>query len=144
MNSDVTAWDVLVSLGYKGISAQYRQTHFTERDPKDHLDLGEAHLFYRMTWKYVDVSLGGGLVTLRGNESHSGSSFSAPVSIHPTERWALIWWPTIGDFNGNRLTDHDVGLHFTHRYYSFQVGYRHIKTGSQKLYGPQAGAAVFF
>lgn len=144
MNSDVTAWDVMALLGYKGIAAQYRHTYFSERDPKDHLALGQAHLFYRMTWTYVDVSLGGGVVTLKGNESHTGGSFSVPVSIHPNNRWALIWRPTVGDLNGNRIVDHDLGLHFTRRYYSLQAGYRHVKTGSQTLHGPQVGAAFYY
>jgi hypothetical protein len=141
MNSGVTAWDGLFQFGYGGFGVQYRHTHLREDEPKDYLDLGQAHLLYRMTWAYADLSIGGGLFTIGGNESHAGASFTFPLSIHPVDRLALLWRPTLSAVDGNRIVDHDFGAQYTHRYFSLGAGYRVIRTENEKLYGPYAGAA---
>lgn len=131
ITSDLQAVDYQLLLGHGLIGAEFRHTHFRERDADSHLDLFQAHLLYRMAVTHrIQWNLGVGGAWLNGQETQSGISFATPLRWWPLEWLGLELQPAWTWFNSVRLNDVDAGLVLRYRRVNVHAGYRWLESNN--------------
>ncbi len=145
VKSDVMAIDGKVEAGYGPYGFQFRRTHFTEDLPKDKLDLDQFHGLIRFSSKgYLEVDVGIGAIILKGDETNLGFSFTLPLKIYPTQWVGLNFIPTWSIINGNAISNYDLLLPFTRRFFSINAGYRWLNSSNESLNGPYLGVSFHY
>ncbi len=151
LQSDITAIDGRVEVGYGPFGISYRGTRFREVErpeegkPSDIMNLHEIYALYRISGtKYFEIDLGLGQATLEGNESHSGPSFTIPVKIHPLSWLGFHVAPAVSGIRGNPIYEMDGSILFTTGLISLRAGYRWLSTENETLNGPYAGFSVHY
>ena len=142
---DITAIDGKVELGYGPFGFQFRRTHFKEKETRDRLDVDQYHGLFRISYKsYFELDFGIGELTLNGNDSNSGFSFTLPIKVQPTGWIGFYFLPAWSILNGNTISDYDISVPFTRRFFSVQIGYRWLKSPHESLDGPYLGGSIHF
>ena len=140
---DVSAWDYRFEGGYGPISAQFRWTSYDEKDPVDNLEVSEYHLMYRMSFSsQMEVDIGIGGMTVRGENENHGFSIAIPVLYHPSDYFGFEFRPVWSSVNETDIQDFDFSVLIGWRYVSFKAGYRWVRSPNVSLDGPQIGAAI--
>lgn len=145
VRSDVTALDLRAEAGYGPLALEARKTRYTEKTPRDHMTLSRVHLLYRMSFsRHVEVGMGAGVLTLEGNERHSGVSFTLPVQVHALGPFGIHYRPVWGGIAGAPMDDYTLGASYGGPYFSLSAGYRWVNAGEESLDGPCAGLSLHF
>jgi len=140
---DVSAMDYRGELGAAFIGFQARTTLYDENSSGDDLKITQLHGLYRMSFgKQVEVDLGFGSLTIRGEQKETGFSMTTPVLIHPNDHLGIEWRPVWSTIKENRITDNDLSVTTGWRYVSFRIGYRWVTSDTVSLNGPQAGLSL--
>ncbi len=143
VETDVTAWDYLMIVGYGALGFQVRYTVYSEKEPADKLRFAEYHALYRMSLgNHVEVDLGAGAIVLKGAQENSGFSVTAPVFYHPSDHYGFEFRPVWSSVNENSVQDFDVAALFGSRYASIRVGYRWVMSPHKSLDGPEIGVSL--
>jgi hypothetical protein len=137
--ADTGATDVRAEAGYGPLAAHYNFTRYREGAPDDRLDLVRVLGLYRMSLgSQVEVDLGLGSLTLRGDSTNSRFLCSLPVLVHPGGHWGIEFRPAWAE----RVSDYDLALLLTWRAASFKAGYRWVNSPHESLAGPYAGLSL--
>lgn len=143
VDEGISALDFRGELGYGPLALQGRYTRFKEEGESTDLDLGSAHILYRMSFmQKLGIDFGLGRLYLEGEERHSAASFTMPVHFHPTPNLGIEYRPVWATMEGNEISDHDLSLHVGLPHVSLRGGYRWVKSGGETLDGPQVGLAL--
>ena len=143
VETDVTARDYLIIVGYGAVGFQVRSTVYEEKEPPDKLRLAEYHALYRMSLgNHVEIDLGAGAMVLKGIQENSGFSVTVPVLIHPSDHYGFEFRPVWSSINENDIQDFDVAVLFGWRYVSVKAGYRWVRSPHQSLDGPEMGVSL--
>lgn len=152
LQSNLSAIDGMVELGYGPLAISYRGTHFRETDlpdevtnSSDAMNLHEVLALYRVSGTpYFEIDWGLGMVRLEGNDTHSGVAFSMPVKIQPESWLGFNIVPTVNSMDGNALYDIDGSILLTKGFISLRAGYRWLYTEYETLKGPYSGLSLHF
>jgi len=145
VESDVDAFDWRVEGGYGPLALEYRRTHYNEEDPSDELDVTQVFGLLRLWFGgEVEVDVGLGTVSIKGEEDNSAMAFTLPISYRPVEWCGVEFRPVWATLNGNETRDYDVGLSLGARYVCLRGGYRWMQSGAASLNGPYVGVSVQF
>ena len=140
VDSDLYSINNRVEIGFGPFGFQYKELRYFEKEPKDQLKIYQFNYLHRMSdGKFIRVDLGLGSLTLEGNEKNTGFSLLAPIYVFLPKRWSLFLRPNWGWIHTNTLQDYKLGFLFSQDYYSFQAGYRFVKSGEETLNGPFCG-----
>ena len=143
VESDVDAWDLRGEVGYGPFALQARATHYDEDQPRDDLDLVQAHALLRSSFfDMLEVDLGVGGLVVSGADDASGFSGTVPVLFHPWNVLGLEFRPAWAAVNDNFVGDYDLSLLAGWRFVSLRAGYRWTESGSSSLNGPIFGLAA--
>ncbi len=143
VESDVTAWDYRLEVGYGPLGFQARRTLYDERSPVASLEALQYHALYRMSFgSDLEVDIGAGALILEGNEENSGFSVTVPVLYHPSEVYGFEFRPVWSTINENDIQDFDFSVLFGSQYASIRFGYRWFRSPNQSLDGPVVGVAL--
>jgi len=150
--SHITAIDGRAEVGYGPFGFSYRGTRFRETElaaaegsSTDTMNLQELHALYRISGTNAfEVDLGLGMLTLEGNETHSGLCFTMPMKIHPTNWLGFHLVPTVSSIGGSALYDMDFSVLLSKGFISLRSGYRWLSTEHELLKGPYSGFSVHF
>lgn len=143
VESDVDAGDLRGELGYGPFALQARETHYDEDQPRDSLDLIQAHALLRMLFlPMLEVDLGLGAIVLDGDGTETGFSGTVPVLIHPWDFLGLEFRPAWAAVNDSTVSDYDLSLLAGWRFISARAGYRWTDSGDETLNGPIFGLAA--
>jgi hypothetical protein len=139
IESDIDAVDVRAEVGYGPMGMHLDSTRYWERSPSDDLDITRVMGLYRMSFgSHVEIDLGLGVLSLKGDRTTSRSLFSVPFLFHPCEWWGIEFRPAWAD----RVSDRDVAVLLTRRHVSLKVGYRWVDSPRESLDGPYAGVSI--
>ncbi len=145
VDSDITAQDDSIELGYGPFGFNCRHTDFSEKKPSDELTLTQYHLLLRISATDTgEFGIGMGALTIHGNDDNSGFSLTFPIKIYPKESFGIRFKPTYSWINGNSIDDYDISLAYTKRYGSLQLGYRFLEANGVNLDGSYIGFAVHY
>jgi hypothetical protein len=145
VDSNVDAYDYRLELGSGPWAVQARQTHYTETNPRDTLDLIQAHGLYRMSYgNILEMDFGLGIFTMNGNATHSGFSYTGPLLLHPNEYFGVELRPSWSIIAGNSIRDCDLSVLFSLKQAGLRVGYRWVQSYNESLHGPHCGLTVKF
>ena len=144
-SSSVQAIDGRIEVGWGPIGAQYRHTRYDEDRPDDTLDVSQWHILYRMSYsQFVEVDMGFGSLTLKGNAKNSAFSFTLPIQIRTPWGVGAEFRPAWSTINGSSVRDYTLSAGYGLRFVSASVGYRWFNFGDASLRGPFIGASFYF
>lgn len=127
IDSNTRAVDVGLRAGYGFLAVEGRWTEFTETDPDDRLGFGQAHLLYRMATDSLEIGVGLGAASLKGEQTRSSASATLPLRYWPSKNWGLELRPAWTAFNGVGLTDIDTAILYRRDHLTVSLGYRWIR-----------------
>jgi len=143
VSSNVHSNDVRIEGGESLIGVQLRMTKFEEIKPADSLNFVSIHGLYRLSYgNTFNINLGAGVSVLSGNENTSGLSLTVPFYWHFHKNMGVEYKPIVTSFNGNIVTDQDLGVLFSYKAASFIVGYRSLSSVEESLSGPYFGFSL--
>lgn len=143
VESDVTAWDYRLEVGYGPLGFQVRRTLYDERSPVASLEALQYHALYRMSFgSDLEVDIGAGALILEGNEENSGFSITVPVLYHASDLYGFEFRPVWSTINENDIQDFDLSVLFGRQYASIRLGYRWFRSPNQSLDGPAVGVSL--
>lgn len=143
VESDVGAWDLRGEVGFGPFAVQVRETHYDEDQPRDELDLVQAHALLRMTvTERMEIDFGLGAHVLDRGDTASGVSGTVPVLIHPWNFLGFEFRPAWAGAGGDVIEDYDLSVLAGWRFVSARVGYRWTQAGGSSLNGPIFGLAA--
>ncbi len=144
-SSSVQAIDGRIEVGWGPIGLQYRHTRYDEDRPDDSMDVSQWHVLYRMSFsQFVEVDMGFGSMTLKGNREYSAFSFTLPVQVRTPWGIGVEYRPAWSTINGNSVRDHTLSAGYGLRFVSASIGYRWFNVGDASLQGPFIGASLYF
>lgn len=155
IDSRLDAQDVRLEAGYKALAFHGRHTHYTERNPTDHLDINQYYGVFRIAGVTFDdnlpvngweLGIGGGIVQQIGNEEYSSGAFTLPLKIYPTDWLGIEFRPAWYRPQERVIGDYDLSADLGWRCIQVRGGYRWLwMQGEGHLFnGPYAGVSVSF
>jgi hypothetical protein len=143
IGSDISAMDYRGEVGVAFVGFQARTTLYDEKMPGDDLTISQMHGLYRMSFgKQVEVDLGFGSLTIKGDKKETGFSITTPVLFHPNDVLGIEWRPVWSTIKENRISDNELSVMTGWRYFSLRFGYRWVTSDTVSLNGPQAGLSL--
>lgn len=149
VNGDVEALGWMAEGGYGRLALYARQTRFTEDLPAE-AGGGEDRL--RVTHGYVTAravyesgfaaTFGAGGLSLDGEDSNSGFSFTVPMQYRPNEHVAVEFRPAWARVNGNAVTELDFALLGGINHANVKVGWRQLESPNVELDGFYTGVSL--
>ncbi len=132
----INARDLRVEVGYGPGAFQFDEMRFRQHNGET-FSIREMQLLYRMSFfDGFEIDLGGGTMTLIGNEHSDKNVFSVPILIYPPKRhWGLEFRPAWAE----RVGDYDLSLLALRHYFAIKAGYRWVQSPNYSLSGPYAG-----
>ena len=141
LGSGVEAFDYRAEMGYGPIGLHFDQTHYSEDDPRDRLDLTRVYGLYRMAMgDSIEMDLGFGPMWIDGNKKDARTSFTVPIMVYPNDVFGIEFRPAWA----SNISDYDIGFLISGKHSSFKAGYRWVKSPGKTLDGPYAGIALHF
>lgn len=141
VKSDVHAFDYSLEGGYGPVALRFNQSHFSEQEPEDTLDVFRFYGLYRMSFgDIVETDIGAGVLALKGDDRSNRFSLTLPILIHPMQFVGIEFRPAWAD----HISEYDIGLLLGVRYGSVKMGYRWLNGPNETLDGPYAGMSVCF
>lgn len=139
----VTAWSYRGEVGYAFLGFSAQTTVYDEDTPADELRVNAIHGLYRMSIQdFLEVDVGAGTLSMKGNREDSGFSVTLPVRFRPTDAVGLEWRPVWSTIRDNRISDNEISALIGWRYAALRAGYRWVTHGEEVLNGPIVGLSV--
>lgn len=143
VDSDIHAHSERVELGYGPFAFQARGVHYTESDPPASLDIKQHHWLYRMSLgDSVELDLGLGGYEISGASTNSGGSSTIHLLIYPNEHLGIELRPSWATLNGNEISDHELDITYSEKYWSVLAGYHWLETSDSSLNAPFVGFSL--
>lgn len=138
--NNLDAYNIRGSAGYGPIGIEVAVDHFEEDDTDDTLKLIGWHILYRMSYgSQVEIDMGFGSLTVDGDDSNSGFSFSLPVTVYPREHIGVEFNPAWASINGTTVRRYELAVYLSRDYVALKGGYRWTESPNESLDGPFVG-----
>lgn len=143
VDSNIHAYSEREELGYGPFAFQVRALHYRESDPPASLDIKQQHWLYRMSLgDSVELDLGLGGYEISGESTNSGGVPPSISLIYPNEHLGIELRPSWATVNGNEISDHELDITYSERYWSAHAGYHWLETSDSSLNGPFVGVSL--
>lgn len=147
INSDITANDLNLELGFSLFSLNHRQSKLKESTPSDELTLKQTMFNFRPSFtEKLQLNLGFGYYSLQGESKLRSSAYKLGLGYYNGNRQGMGGeYQFIDTLRGDlTLTESDWSLHYGFPFAGVKVGYRKINSAGQSLSGPYAGMMLYF
>lgn len=141
VESDVEAIELMGELGWGPIGLRVGHSLYSEEEPDADLTVTTVTGNYRMSFgSNLEMDLGVGTLTLRGDEENTRSIFTTPVLWYPGRHFGFEYHPVWS----TGIRRHDLSVLFRMDYVSLKLGYRWMVAPDESLNGPVVGASIRF
>lgn len=140
-SSDIHAYDYRLEAGYAAAAFNVGKTRYTEKKPRDSLEISRMYGAYRMSFgPFVEIDWGIGTLKLKGNGRQSFLFLTTPILIRTSKTMGFEFRPAWA----GSIREYDFAGLYSIPFMSVKLGYRQIKTETQSLNGPYLGIAAHY
>jgi len=153
IDSNLYAQDVHIEAGYKAIGFLGRYTQYSQSDPKDEMTIDQYYLMLRygtsdpdIGLEGLEIALGMGVATLKGNADESNFALTLPIKYYPQKWLGFEFRPAWYSFYEKFISDYDISTSVGSQFFHLRAGYRWqwVEHDGPKLKGPYLGVSISF
>lgn len=149
VDAGIDAVGLMAEAGYGPFALLGRQTRFTEDVPaeagggKDRLRVTQGYIAARALFESgLGINLGLGGLSLDGEDSNNGFSFTTPIQFRFNQHAGVEVRPAWAHVNGRTITEWDIALLGGIKHADVKVGWRRLESPNLELHGFYAGLSL--